>query len=143
MPALGMFLLCLGFLTGHALPKPTPLSSECKPKPKGTSEASPKAEPAPKTSPTPDTQPAPKAESKARGKTKAVAKPRKGATGKGRTTRPRKGALTYKMDPNAKWACKQQTVKLEPVWRGAAGLTFVFDIRNAGTADLKIRARGG
>jgi hypothetical protein len=138
-----MSLLCLGFLTGYALAKPTPLSSERKPEPKSTPEASPKAEPAPKTSPTPDTRPAPKAESKARGKTKAVAKPRKGATGKGRTTKGRKGAFTYEMDPNAKWACKQQTVKLEPVWRGAAGLTFAFDIRNEGTADLKIRAKGG
>jgi hypothetical protein len=47
------------------------------------------------------------------------------------------------MNPNAKWACDNQTVTLEPVWRGNKPLTFAFNIRNEGTEDLKIRARGG
>jgi hypothetical protein len=47
------------------------------------------------------------------------------------------------MDPNAKWACDKTVVELEPVWRGKDRLTFPFDIRNEGTADLRFRARGG
>ena len=50
---------------------------------------------------------------------------------------------TFEMDPNAKWACDQTKVVLAPVWRGDKKLTFRFDIRNEGTADLKIRAKGG
>ena len=46
-------------------------------------------------------------------------------------------------DPNAKWACDKTEVALPPVWRGANDLTFSFDIRNEGTADLHIRAKGG
>ncbi len=49
----------------------------------------------------------------------------------------------FTMDPGAKWACDQQTVSAEPVWRGQKDLTFTFDIRNEGTADLLIRAKGG
>lgn len=45
--------------------------------------------------------------------------------------------------PQPKWACDQQTATAEPVWRGAKNLTFAFDIRNQGTADLNIKARGG
>jgi hypothetical protein len=47
------------------------------------------------------------------------------------------------MDAGAKWACDQQTLSVAPVWRGAEDLTFNFDIRNEGTADLRIKARGG
>ncbi len=42
-----------------------------------------------------------------------------------------------------KWACDQQTVAVDPVWRGKSSLTFPFEIRNEGTADLKINAKGG
>ena len=49
----------------------------------------------------------------------------------------------FEMDPAAKWACDKTSVTLEPTWRGAKNLTFNFDIRNEGTADLKIKARGG
>ncbi len=49
----------------------------------------------------------------------------------------------FKMNPDAKWACEQQMAMLEPVWRGEKTLTFPFLIRNDGTADLRIRARGG
>ena len=49
----------------------------------------------------------------------------------------------FQMDPGAKWACDKQAVTLEPTWRGPQSLTFEFDIRNEGTADLRIKARGG
>ncbi len=55
----------------------------------------------------------------------------------------RKSRSKFQMNPNAKWACDQQIVLLEPVWRGAKTLTFPFSIRNEGTADLRIRAKGG
>ena len=45
--------------------------------------------------------------------------------------------------PEPKWACDRQTVTAEPVWRGEKSLTFTFDIRNEGTADLRINAGGG
>lgn len=45
--------------------------------------------------------------------------------------------------PRPKWACDQQTVTAEPVWRGERSLTFAFNIRNEGTADLNIKASGG
>jgi hypothetical protein len=46
-------------------------------------------------------------------------------------------------NPRPKWACDQQTVTVEPVWRGQKSLTFAFKIRNEGTADLQIKAIGG
>ena len=46
-------------------------------------------------------------------------------------------------NPDAKWACDKTTVELEPAWRGDNKLTFDFEIRNEGTGDLKIRAKGG
>lgn len=54
-----------------------------------------------------------------------------------------KARLNFEPDPNAKWVCAENTVTLEPVWRGAKSLTFDFDIKNGGTADLRIRAKGG
>ena len=55
----------------------------------------------------------------------------------------RKRSTSFTMNPDAKWACDLQTVKLEPVWRGDKALTFTFFVRNEGTADLQIKARGG
>jgi hypothetical protein len=49
----------------------------------------------------------------------------------------------FPMNPDAKWACDQQTVTAEPVWRSQESLSFSFKIRNTGTAALQIRARGG
>jgi len=46
-------------------------------------------------------------------------------------------------NPRPKWACNQQTVTAKPVWRGEKSLTFAFNIRNEGTADLQIKATGG
>jgi hypothetical protein len=57
---------------------------------------------------------------------------------------PRRGrGPTFEMDPDAKWVCAQTVAALDPVWRGDKQLTFRFDIRNEGTADLKIKAKGG
>ena len=55
----------------------------------------------------------------------------------------RKRKPTFELNPDAKWACDQQAATLEPVWRGQKTLTFPFLIRNDGTADLRIRAKGG
>lgn len=60
---------------------------------------------------------------------------------KQRPARKKPGAL--EMNPNAKWSCANTTITLEPVWRGAKELTFPFKIRNVGTEDLRIKARGG
>ncbi len=49
----------------------------------------------------------------------------------------------FTMDPNAKWVCDKDTVSLDPVWRGNQQLVFGFDIRNEGTAELQIKAKGG
>jgi hypothetical protein len=55
---------------------------------------------------------------------------------------PRNAPLTP--DPNAKWACDKTTVTAEPVWRSSGkSVDFTFMIRNEGTANLKIRAKGG
>ena len=54
----------------------------------------------------------------------------------------KKGSDTLSEDENARWACDITTVNLEPVWSGAQ-ITFGFDIRNEGTAPLKIKAKGG
>ena len=55
----------------------------------------------------------------------------------------RKSKASFEMNPDAKWACEQQTAMLEPIWRGEKTLTFPFLIRNDGIAVLRIRAKGG
>jgi len=42
----------------------------------------------------------------------------------------------------ARYACEQPIVNLEPVWSGGS-MEFVFTIKNEGTADLNIKAKGG
>jgi len=49
----------------------------------------------------------------------------------------------FDLNPDAKWVCEKPVAEAEPVWRGDKRLTFSFDIRNAGTADLRINAKGG
>jgi len=49
----------------------------------------------------------------------------------------------FELDPNAKLVCEQTSVTAKPVWQGRDKLTFTFHLRNAGTADLKIKAKGG
>lgn len=76
----------------------------------------------------------------------AKPKPRTVPTLEKRTTpnaRKRPPISKFTMNPNAKWACDKETVALDPVWRGNQQLTFGFDIRNEGTADLQIKAKGG
>lgn len=95
------------------------------------------------------TDPAPKAKAKPPVKVQPAPKDAGGVAVKDkvkpapRTPNRRRAGSTFQADPNAKWACDQQTVALEPVWRGDKQLTFTFNIRNEGTADLKIKARGG
>jgi hypothetical protein len=50
---------------------------------------------------------------------------------------------SFKTDPNAKWVCENTVVSVDPVWRGNKKLTFDFQIRNDGTADLRMKAKGG
>lgn len=67
----------------------------------------------------------------------------------GQTTKPapqgaRAPRSEYPPDPNAKWACDKTEVVLEPMWRQTnSTVNFDFTIRNEGTADLKINAKGG
>ncbi|MBN1511080.1 MAG: hypothetical protein JXB13_03625 [Phycisphaerae bacterium] len=67
----------------------------------------------------------------------------------GRTPKPapqgaRAPRSEYPPDPNAKWACDKTEVVLEPMWRGTnTTVSFDFTIRNEGTAELKIKAKGG
>jgi hypothetical protein len=58
------------------------------------------------------------------------------------TSRSRKKP-SFKTDPNAKWICEQTVCRVDPVWRGNQKLTFDFYIRNDGTADLRMKAKGG
>lgn len=71
--------------------------------------------------------------------------PPPGVSAKRKPTAPRKTkrSASFEMDPNAKWVCDKTEVTLPPIWRRDEGVTFDFKIRNAGTADLKIRAKGG
>lgn len=71
------------------------------------------------------------------------AKPQSGCGGGKKVSPKRRGMKTsLTPDPNTKWACDQTTVTLEALWRGKP-MVFAFEIRNEGTADLKIKARGG
>lgn len=45
-------------------------------------------------------------------------------------------------NPNAKYSCPESVVELPPVWSGEP-LIFTFKIKNTGTEDLHIRAKGG
>ena len=60
-----------------------------------------------------------------------------------RVKRPPRATAGFEMNPNAKWACNETTVVQPPVWRTKGKITWEFEIRNLGTADLQIRAKGG
>jgi hypothetical protein len=95
--------------------------------------------------------PKPKAKSAPKQKAQGQVKPKSGpgsqTAPKGptvrRSTRGSRRDAGFVMNPNAKWACDQQTQTLEPVWRSNKGLTWTFEIRNEGTSNLQIKARGG
>lgn len=40
------------------------------------------------------------------------------------------------------WACSERTIQTEPVWAGQ-DVSCTFTIRNEGTTNLKIKAKGG
>lgn len=149
-------VLCLFVFTGYLFaqePGPKgqgskkPADASQKPEPKAPSEkptqegpnATPKS-----TQPRVIPAPTPKARPDLSRGREAPGKPTgpKSLRGKQRSKRGRASAA-FKMDPNAKWACDKTVVQLEPVWRGKDRLTFAFDIRNEGTADLRFRAKGG
>ena len=120
----------------------TPPKKESADKPKTI--APPKQDP--KTKDKPKTLDTSKAGEKLQPTVKPKVKPnRKGKSAADRrpATKKRKTKRKFEMNPDAKWACDQQTATVEPVWRGEKTLTFLFLIRNDGTADLRIRARGG
>ena len=145
------------FLLGVAVSS-SRVSAWC-PSPQNAPDPPPKSEPAdkakavapPKQDPKAADKPKTSAKSKAGEKLQSNVKPKvkPDRKGKARTLRnaavnkKRKGNPKFEMNPDAKWACDQQTATLEPVWRGQKTLTFPFLIRNDGTADLRIRAKGG
>lgn len=53
---------------------------------------------------------------------------------------PRKGPVVP--DSGAQWSCAQPIVTAEPVWVGSR-VEFVFKIKNEGTSELRIKAKGG
>ena len=134
---LGLSLLCLAVFSSYTLAQPTPPAPEPKADPKDKPEAAPKDKAEGKSEPAPDVKP------EAKAKPKSTAQSKKKAKGQVTRKRSRKRA-TFKMNPDAKWACDQTTVTLDPIWRGGPKkLTFDFEIRNEGTADLQIKAAGG
>jgi len=138
-----MAVLCLAWLAGSAFAQqttaaPEPDQAQAKPDPAA-------AEPN-KTAPKPDPA-AGNADQDAPNKKSLERKAKPGKTkGKGKAgcgSSKKRGAKTdLTPNPNAKWACDQKTVVLDPVWQGKK-LNFTFKIRNEGTADLRMKARGG
>ena len=45
-------------------------------------------------------------------------------------------------DPDAHWACAQLVLDVGDIWSGDQ-TKFVFKIKNEGTSDLRLKARGG
>ena len=139
---LGLALLAGCALAEPATPGPKPKAesqaqSQAQPEPQ--SEAKPTVKPKPKPKPKPKgktiTQDKPKPKPKAKAKDDSKAKPKSGC-GSG------DGKSAMAENPEARWVCEQTTVTKDPIWQGKP-LTFAFEIRNEGTADLKIKARGG
>ncbi len=122
-----------------APPKQDPKDAD-KPKTLAPPKQDPKAADQPKT--LDKTKAAKKLQPKGRLKAKQDRK-RKAEAARRAAAKKRRSKRGFEMNPDAKWACDQQTTTLEPVWRGARTLTFPFLIRNDGTADLRIRAKGG
>ena len=117
-------LLCMGVFSAYALAQ-------------NTAPPKPKAKPAPSE----------KAKEQVPPKEQPKGTPGAKAAPKGASIRQHgrnyKRDAGFVMNPDAKWACDQQTVTLEPTWRANKPLTFPFEIRNEGTANLQIKAKGG
>lgn len=123
-------VLCVAFVTSYALAQTQPPTT----KPAVESKTEPKAEPKAK----PKTKP--KLKPKTAGNAKDALKKRdKSGCG---TSKKKRGKTGLGKDPNANWACDETTVTIPKIWQGKP-LTCSFKIRNEGTADLKIRAKGG
>ena len=58
------------------------------------------------------------------------------------TPDPAPSAKTTKGGPSPRWVCLEPNLVTDPVWSGQQ-IECAFMIRNDGTADLKIKARGG
>lgn len=137
MYAVGLSFLCLALFAGYARAQAPPADAEPKGNTQNTGEVKSKGQAEGAAEVNTKAQADPKDRPEAQLKRKAKSKAGQQAFKKG-TKR-----IQFEMDPNAKWACDQQTVTLEPVWREDKKLKFAFHIRNEGTADLKIKARGG
>ena len=139
--ALGLGFLCVTVFAGYARAQAVPAVPEPVDKVDQVDkpEAAPKAEVTAQAEPPAKTEPPPKAQPPAKSKAQKAGKG--AAKSRGAKKRTKRAPMT--MDPGAKWACNNTTVTLKPVWRGEEKLTFNFNIRNEGTADLRIKARGG
>ena len=142
----GVVFLCAGMLAGVML-VPSVLAEPTS-KPVDKSKVQVPSKVAPVANSKSDVAPAPADSNKAGDAVKVrrgftpLEKPARPVT-RSRSVKKGRGMSTFTMNPDAKWACDKQEVALEPVWRGDQQLTFGFDIRNEGTADLKIKAKGG
>ena len=169
MSTVGLSVLCLTVFTGLALAKEQPPDQESKgeaqAEPPDGAEEKPDATPADEASK--QSQDPPEPEPLVAGETapgvgttsrqsstpstaKRLTVTNKAKDGKSRKFEPksRKPSRStrkpaFKTDPNAKWVCDQTVSNVDPVWRGDKKLTFDFHIRNEGTADLEMKAKGG
>ena len=89
-----------------------------------------------------DPPPEPKTQTPTKAEVQSQAPARPRPTRRPQTPR-RKGRTKYTLDPDVKFACAETTVTLPPLWRNNGEVTFGFDIRNEGTANLKFTAAGG
>jgi hypothetical protein len=129
--------LCWMMAASFALAQPQPSGAQPQTPPPIPPAAQPQAEPQPATPP--DINPLPPLPPGTAPTTQPQAKSGGcGGCGGGH------GAANTDFTPNdnAKWSCAQQTVTLEGALAGKP-LVFAFDIRNEGTEDLKIKAKGG
>ena len=135
---LGLSCLCAAAMVGLVKAQPVPVEGAAKAAPAPQEPSSPQAEAAGKNETPPQGEPAPRAKRGAKRKPDKRLRDPRWVSKKKRRARPK-----LRMDPNAKWICEHPVVDLGNVWSGQRKLTFGFDIRNEGTADLKVRAQGG
>jgi len=145
MGAVVMGSLCTLILCGYALARVQP-PAESGAGPKHAAQTPAKTEPRSEadsvTKGAPNTPPKPMRATVTRTGAGATNKPKRADAGRPSVS-PSRGASGAQMDPNAKFVCENSEVTLDPVWRNGKDLTFPFKIRNDGTADLKIQAKGG
>ena len=134
----GLSCFCVAVMVGLARAQPEPSGRAAKAEPVSKGEPASPPEAAGKDQATPKDGPAAQAKPGAKRKPNKRIRDARWAGKKKRRTRPK-----FEMDPNAKWICEDPVVDLGNVWSGQRKLTFSFDIRNGGTAELRIRAQGG